>query len=123
MLYTHPGREDARPEVAAREAWVYIMSVAGSRLHKVGMTSRTPSARAAEMGWTIGPSKLHVEMAWRCSDARRLERLVHRALVAEGARRIGGEWFDQSLPGIVAAVERVAEVHGITLDPGPFRYG
>lgn len=118
MLYTHPGREDARPEVTAREAWgyLYVMSVAGSRALKVGMTYRTPSARAADMHHTIGPSRLHVEMAWRCSDAARLERGVHRALVAGGARRVGGEWFDASLPTIEHEVERVAEVYRINVE-------
>jgi len=111
-------REGLSTERPSAPGWVYCMSVPGSRALKLGMTARTPSARAADMHYTIGPSRLRVEAAWLCTsaaDARRLERACHQRLST--CRVNGSEWFaGETLAGIEDVVDRVAASLGIAIE-------
>jgi len=93
------------------------MSYPGDPDHlKVGHTSRTPRARACEIGGTMAPKTPVVEVSWWCADARRLEKLTHHRLRDV---RVNGEWFRETLAGIEDAVEHVAEVYGIHIERSP----
>jgi Meiotically up-regulated gene 113 len=92
------------------DGFVYVIGCPGHRAVKIGMTHRTPSARAKDMHYTIGPVALQVLRSWQTDDARRLEALLHQRLCNA---RLRGEWFDLDLATITDAVQRTAEAHSL----------
>jgi hypothetical protein len=71
-------------------------------LVKIGVTGRTPSARAREFGLAIGmPGQFRVEASWSIEKAAVCERQIHRAFADD---RVSGEYFRLAA---AAAVERI----------------
>ena len=87
---------------------VYVMSQAGSRLLKIGMTRRDAKSRARDH--TILAVPMVVEFEFKCEHPQRLEVLVHRRL---SHCRVRGELFDIDLPTAIEAILMTAEVHGL----------
>jgi hypothetical protein len=78
----------------------------GNDLYKVGLTRRTASDRAAELGSSTGvPLPFEVLASWEVPDCGSIEKNVHRQLKQYrlSKRR---EFFRTSLSTIVAAVEQ-----------------
>lgn len=91
------------------EGWLYVIenpSIPG--MVKVGMTTRTPEERAAELHATGTPTPFVVAHAWQVDDVTEAERAAHAAL-----RRFrvssDREWF--TVPA-TAAVEALTGVLG-----------
>ena len=87
---------------------VYVMSQAGSRLLKIGMTRRDAKSRARDH--TILAVPMVVEFELQCEHPQRLEVLVHRRL---SHCRVRGELFDIDLPTAIEMILATAEVHGL----------
>jgi len=98
------------------DGWVYCMAQDGTKLVKLGWTSRPPAERARD--GTLGPAPLVVVRAWRSSQARLLERLVLRRLEHCRAR---GEWLALGVEDVEEAVETTARVHRLDLALVEFR--
>lgn len=87
----------------AEPGWLYIMKDP-TRLGfcKVGMTTRTPEKRAAELS-TGSPGEFVVAHAWRVPDVRAAERDAHAVL--DRWRVDGGsEWFTVTADRAAAAL-------------------
>ncbi len=86
--------------------WLYVLAnPAMPGLCKVGMTTRTPEERAAELHDTGSPAPYAVAAAWPVDDVRAAERDAHAALARY---RVSDqrEWFRVSVPAAVAALGR-----------------
>ena len=84
--------------------WLYILTnPAMPGFVKVGMTTRTPEERAAELHDTGSPAPFTVASAWPVDDARAAERDAHARLACY---RVSDqrEWFRVSLPQAIAAL-------------------
>jgi len=64
----------------------------------------------------MAPGTPLVEAAFRCSEARRLESLLHRRLRHV---RINGEWFSVDLATVVELIEATAAAHDIDIEATP----
>ena len=102
----HEAREVGRARSPAGS--VYVMSQGGSRLVKIGMTTRSAKSRARDH--TILAVPMVVEFEFKCEHPQRLEVLVHRRL---SHCRVRGELFDIDLPTAIEMILATAEVHGL----------
>lgn len=88
--------------------WLYILTnPAMSGLCKIGMTTRTPEERAAELHDTGSPAPYAVAAAWPVDDVRVAERAAH-AVLARYRVSNQREWFRVSVPVAVAALGKDA---------------
>ncbi|MGR3640097.1 GIY-YIG nuclease family protein [Alterinioella nitratireducens] len=84
--------------------WLYILTnPAMPDLCKIGMTTRTPEERAAELHDTGSPAPYTVAKAWPVDDVRAAERDAHAALARY---RVSDqrEWFRVSVPKAIKAL-------------------
>lgn len=78
--------------MAPSSGWVYVIEAKGQSLFKVGLTTREPSQRLAELQ-TSCPHELDLITAFRSNkNTRALEKMFHRMLEGH-ASRAQGEWF------------------------------
>lgn len=86
--------------------WLYILTnPTMPDLCKVGMTTRTPEERAAELHDTGSPTPYTVAKAWPVDDVRAAERDAH-AVLARYRVSDEREWFRVSVPKAVKALGR-----------------
>jgi len=84
--------------------WLYILTnPAMPGLVKVGMTTRTPEERAAELHDTGSLAPFTVASAWPVDDVQAAERDAH-ACLARYRVSDQREWFRVSLPQAIAAL-------------------
>lgn len=69
--------------------WVYVIGERGGSQIKVGLTTKTPKERLAQLQ-TGSPVQLHVLASWRTEYLANAEALMHAALAPW---RLKGEWF------------------------------
>lgn len=89
-----------------KPGWLYILTnPAMPDLCKIGMTTRTPEERAAELHDTGSPAPYTVAKAWPVDDVRAAERDAHAALARY---RVSDqrEWFRVSVPKAIKALGR-----------------
>lgn len=87
--------------------WLYVIAnPAMPRACKVGMTTRTPEERAAELHDTGSPAPYHVVAKWQVADVRGAERDAHAALAAFRTQT-GREWFALPADRAVRAVDQM----------------
>ena len=84
--------------------WLYLITnPAMPGFVKVGMTTRTPEERAAELHDTGSPAPYTVASAWPVDDVQAAERDAHAALARY--RVIDArEWFRLSVPAAIEAL-------------------
>lgn len=96
---------------AVDAGWVYVIAnPAMPNVCKIGMTTRTPEARAAELHDTGSPAPYHVVGKWHVPDVRAAERDAHAALGPYRADT-GREWFTLPADRAVRALDRL---YGLT---------
>lgn len=102
-----------------KAGWVYVLTNPAHRddLVKIGLTTRTPQARAAELSADTGvPAPFEVAHAVYVTNCRAVEREVHGQL--QRSRLPGREFFAVSLKTAIAAVERAARAYRPRRRPG-----
>jgi len=88
---------------------IYLVRSAahGNDVYKIGLTRRTVDERATELSRATGvPLPFDVLASWTVPDCTDAERRIHQALAACRLSP-GREFFRESLPTIVLAIERV----------------
>lgn len=97
------------------EGYIYILFNPAYRAnqYKIGMTTRTPKARALEVSSATGvPQSFEVLLSRRVTDCHRAERLVHQRL-AENRSGSDREFFQVSLSIAIDVINDVAAVVGV----------
>lgn len=92
------------------DSWVYILSnPALPNLFKIGSTSKSPDERAKQLSRGSGvPLEFKVEYAFKCFNAERAEREVHRALKSYRVNN-DREFFQISLDEAKVTVNQVGK--------------